>query len=206
MKKIKNLMSKLFSDLPMSCFTGVALLFLLGAVAGSMAAASLESSDETLEQFLSGSLSLSKSDYYIGLRFWQAVVNAYKYQLAAFVLGLSILGIALVPLLSAARGFFLSLAVTAMVRTLGSRGVLLALGIWGVQSLLSLPIFLIFCSQAFISSLRLFHSARGNYHGKVFQPPYFFRTIVCSAVLLLCAVFETFVTPSLTSLISGYIW
>ena len=207
MKKLLVLVGKSLKELPFSYVTGMSFLFLLGAVAGCVAAANMGSAaDDVLQQYLDGCMSLSKADYFLGIRFWNALLNAYKYQLAALLCGFSLLGIVLVPVITAARGFFLSFSVTAMVRTLGNHGILFALGLWGVQSLISVPVLFIISAQSFIFSVRLFHAAAGNLHGKVFQRSIWIRTMICAVLLFLCALFETFVTPAVVSLISGYIW
>ena len=57
-----------------------------------------------------------------------------RYPLLAFLFGLSAAGVALIPLLCAAQGFFLSFSVCCFAAALGRDGVLLALAALGLRS------------------------------------------------------------------------
>ena len=58
-----------------------------------------------------------------------------RYPLLAFLFGLSAAGVALIPLLCAAQGFFLSFSVCCFAAALGRDGVLLALAALGLRCL-----------------------------------------------------------------------
>ena len=62
-----------------------------------------------------------------------------RYPLLAFLFGLSAAGVALIPLLCAAQGFFLSFSVCCFAAALGRDGVLLALAALGLRCLFVLP-------------------------------------------------------------------
>ena len=62
-----------------------------------------------------------------------------RYPLLACLFGLSAAGVALIPLLCAAQGFFLSFSVCCFAAALGRDGVLLALAALGLRCLFVLP-------------------------------------------------------------------
>jgi hypothetical protein len=73
MKKLLNKISLLFDELPLSCIAGMSLFFLIGAVIGCLSSVNI-CNNESVSEFFNESISLSKTDYYVGLRFVQAVI------------------------------------------------------------------------------------------------------------------------------------
>ena len=115
----------------------------------------------------------------------------------------------LIPALLAARGFFLSFAVTVFVRLFGYNGLLFSAGVFGVQCLVSLPFLLLISAQAFLSAVSLMSISFGNGRVKaypVFSAGYFFRFGACALVLVVCALFEAFVSPLIAKGLAGLIW
>ena len=68
-----------------------------------------------------------------------AVVIYFRYPLLAFLLGFASIGVALLPLLTAAFGLFLSFSVCCFTATFGGAGVLLALAVFGLRCLTTAP-------------------------------------------------------------------
>lgn len=68
-----------------------------------------------------------------------AVVIYFRYPLLAFLLGFASIGVALLPLLTAAFGLFLSFSVCCFTATFGGEGVLLALAVFGLRCLTTAP-------------------------------------------------------------------
>lgn len=200
-----------FQDLQdASAFPWVILMsafFLCGAVAGCIAAASINDvSGSTLTSYVNGYLSFVGNGAPKGSIAGYAFYNAYKYHAAVFLCGFSALGVLFIPLIAAARGFFLSFAVTSFVRLYGYNGLLFSAGVFGVQCLVSLPFLLSVSAQAFLASAVLMgvSAGVGKARGRpVFANGYFLRFGVCALALLLCALFETFVSPLIAASLAG---
>ncbi|MDR1157502.1 MAG: stage II sporulation protein M [Oscillospiraceae bacterium] len=175
-------------------------LFLCGAVAGCLVTFRAdESSAEAMRGFLRGLLLEAEGP--AGALLGRALYNALKYHVAVFLLGFTMLGVGLIPLVTAVRGFFLSFAVAAFVRAFGSGGLWLAAGAFGAQALLTLPCLFLVSLRGIAASAALLTAAAGPTR----RPPApghfgaacFLPFALCSVVLCLSALFETFLTPLL---------
>lgn len=131
-----------------------------------------------------------------------ALILYFRYPLLALLLGSSTLGIILLPLASSAFGFSLSFAVNCFAAAFGSSGVLLALAIFGVRCLISLPCFFLmavpaWANAAALTSFGRCHRAAPVLHGRVLWR----RTAFCAAALLVGTGFEWFCSPWLLRLV-----
>ncbi|MDR0381083.1 MAG: stage II sporulation protein M [Oscillospiraceae bacterium] len=183
-------------------------LFLCGAVAGCLVAFRAdEAAAETMREFLRGPL-LAQDEPGTGILLGRALYNAFKYHVAVFLLGFTMLGVGLIPLVAAVRGFFLSFAVAAFVQAFGPGGLWLAAGAFGAQALLTLPCLFLVSLRGIAASAALLSAATGPSR----RPPApgrfgaacFLPFALCSVVLCLSALFETFLTPHLLRFIAGY--
>lgn len=183
----------------------LAALFLFGAVAGCFTASSVDGSAGSalmsyLQEFFSMMAHRPEAVSLLG----RALIGAFKYHLLVFLLGLTLPGVALIPATMVARGFFLSFAVTAFVRVQGVQGLWLAVGAFGVQTLLTLPCLFALAQSGFQASLSLLGSVLSKKPvGKMVSSGYFSRFVVLSVVLVLSALFEALVTPALLSFLAG---
>ena len=126
----KWMQRKLFMGGRVSFFLGLGLLtvcFLIGMLGGRVSAEkNSESALSELHRYLTGYYALDVGEERgIGI-FLNALFIYFRYPLLAFFMGLTILGTLLLPLLSAAFGFFLSYAACCFARVFGGSGVLLA--------------------------------------------------------------------------------
>ena len=87
--------------------------------------------------------------------FFPALMRAGCFLIAALLLATSFLGFALIPALSALRGFLLGCGVAAAFQTQGLRGLLLAFFSFGIPALFGLPAFLLASSDSAECSRRL---------------------------------------------------
>ena len=130
--------------------------------------------------------------------------NMFKYHLLAMFFGFSVLGIICLPVLSALRGFFLCFSISAMIRLFGSNGIALALSVFGIGTLLTIPCYFILAVQAFSASLNLFKAVRATGGGRVPPVPYgrgyFLLWGVCFLILAVAFLAGVFITPYLTDL------
>ncbi|MDR3206922.1 MAG: stage II sporulation protein M [Oscillospiraceae bacterium] len=206
MNKPKTAPTALFGSASAARWAGPVILaafFLCGAVAGCLTAARAAApADDALYAGLRDYLSLLTRPE-TGRLLGHAFLGAFAYHLAVFFLGLTLFGVAFIPLTLAARGFFLSFAVTAFARVFGSSGLLLALGAFGGPTLLTLPCLLALGQAGLSSSWALLGAARGLSPKPAFTAAYVFRFVLFAAVLALAALFETFVAPPLVSWLAG---
>ena len=175
-----------------------AILFLLGSVAGTVFAGSLSQHHGT-DSFFSAFLRL-KTNEPVRVDLLTAIFDACKYPLAVLFLGTSVLGVALIPALSAVRGFLLSFSVAAVVRLYGTHGIMVALSMFGTSALITIPCFIFLSIEAFCASQRLLQTARGT-AARSSPATYPTRKLtqlaLCFALLLLSAVLDTSLTTYL---------
>ena len=123
-------------------------------------------------------------------------VNPFAASLLAFLFGLSAAGVALIPLLCAAQGFFLSFSVCCFAAALGRDGVLLALAALGLRCLFVLPCTLCLADAGFAQACRAMPRLRPR------RPELNWRMLLfCVFVLLTGTVVECAIVPKFFALI-----
>ena len=181
--------------------------FICGCIVGTLSAG-LVADGSNLEEFISGYIRLAGEGIAIRPEFLSSLFNAFKYHLAVLFFSFSVLGVFLVPALSAVRGFFLTFSISALIRLFGSGGIVLALALFGLDALITIPCFFILSVQSFSASLRLFQLVR-NPGTRLGNHPYdrlfFIRCGVCFALLSGSALIETFLTSYLVSFAASHL-
>ena len=116
----------------------LALFFLAGVLLGQVLAGRVPAeTGEELRRYLESYLRLGAEPSPRTAA--SAVVIYFRYPLLAFLLGFASIGVALLPLLTAAFGLFLSFSVCCFTATFGGEGVLLALAVFGLRCLTTAP-------------------------------------------------------------------
>ena len=116
----------------------LALFFLAGVLLGQVLAGRVPAeTGEELRRYLESYLRLGAEPSPRTAA--SAVVIYFRYPLLAFLLGFASIGVALLPLLTAAFGLFLSFSVFCFTATFGGEGVLLALAVFGLRCLTTAP-------------------------------------------------------------------
>ena len=116
----------------------LALFFLAGVLLGQVLAGRVPAeTGEELRRYLESYLRLGAEPSPRTAA--SAVVIYFRYPLLAFLLGFASIGVALLPLLTAAFGLFLSFSVCCFTATFGGAGVLLALAVFGLRCLTTAP-------------------------------------------------------------------
>jgi stage II sporulation protein M len=136
------------------------------------------------------------------------VADNFKYHLAALFLGFSVLGVFCIPALSAVRGFFLSFSVSAIIRLMGSKGILLTLSIFGINTLITIPCFFVLSVSGFSASLyllRLVFSKNTKNTASPFNSRFFMNCGICLIVLMVSTLIDTYLTPYLISYAASHI-
>lgn len=200
----------IITDDKTSCLPGLILcgaLFLCGCVAGTFSSAYVREGS-ALTQFFSEYLSLEQDGSFIDPSFFSVLIDTIKYPIAVFAFGFSMLGVIGIPVLAGARGYVLAFSVSLMVRLYGGDGVLLALSLFAVNTLITIPCFLILSAQAFRESCLLTYSVvkQGNRAGaNLYRAKYFVCCLVCFGILIAAALFDTYLTVHMVKYAVSYI-
>ena len=166
----------------------LAAFFLGGVVLGQVLAGRVpDETGQELSRYLESYLSLEDGGLTPG-DLWAGVLLYGRYPLLAFLLGFASIGVVLLPLTTAAFGFFLSFSVSCFTASFGREGVLLALGVFGLRCAVTLPCYFLLAVPALgtagtLASLSL---GRGRRAASVsYGREYWRRLAVCAGVLAL---------------------
>jgi len=179
----------------------LALFFSAGVILGQVLSGHVpEETSEELSRYLTAYVSVGKETEMTLRTFLSAVMIYFHYPLLVLLLGFASVGIVLIPLLSLAYGFFLSFSVCCFTPAFGQNGVLLALSVFGLRCLVTLPCFFLLAVPSFQNavSLALFSFGRGNQVRPVHCGTHWWLRLGVVLLLLLAGVVtELFVTPYL---------
>ncbi|MDR0862924.1 MAG: stage II sporulation protein M [Oscillospiraceae bacterium] len=173
---------------------GVALcsaLFLGGCAAGIIGAGLIPSGGAISAQL--GELFVNSA---VSRSYLMSLWSVSRYVLAALLLGLTLPGVALVPLLAGVRGFFLCYSVSAIVRAMGTAGIAPALALFAPTAVITIPCFFAASVWAFDMSHELLllaahRSARSARRG------FLTMLLFIASALCVAALCETFLMPLL---------
>lgn len=187
----------------------LALCFLIGVVLGHVLSRDAAAgADSELYRYLEDFFQVSEQTS-SAATLLSALLLYFRYPVLAFLLGFASIGLVGLPLLSAAFGFFLSFSVCCFASAFGADGVLLALCVFGLRCVLTLPCYFLLAVPAFRNALSLAMLSFGD--GKRVAPvhygsAYFLRFAVCAALLLAGVFAELYLTPQLLRLVCGRIF
>ncbi len=191
------------SSLPRLLF--LALLFFGGVILGQVLAGRVpDSTGAELERYLSGFVQLERDVQSTARTALSALVIYLRYPVLAFLLGFASLGVVLLPCLTVAYGFFLSFSVCCFTATFGPDGVLLALAVFGLRCLVTLPCYFLLAVPALGTSagLAAVSFGRGQRCAPViYGRSYWLRAAVAFGILLLGVCLELFLSPLFLQLV-----
>lgn len=187
----------------------LAACFLVGLFLGQVLSAhvSAETARE-LTEYLNGYFSLSTPPEPTGRTVLSALAVYFRYPLLAFLLGFASVGAALLPVVTGAYGFFLSFSVCCLTAAFGPGGVLLALAVFGLRCLITLPCYFAVAVPALEKSVALVALSLekgGRPSPPVYDKAWWLRFAVVSAVLSAGVLTELLVTPWLLNWVLGMI-
>ena len=166
----------------------LAAFFLSGVVLGQALVGRVP--DETgreLNRYLESYLTLEDGSLAPG-NLWAGLLLYGRYPLLAFLLGFASIGVVLLPLVTAAFGFFLSFSVSCFTAAFGREGVLLALAVFGLRCAVTLPCYFLLAVPALGTSgaLASLSLGRGRRAASVIYGRECWRRLaVCAGVLVL---------------------
>lgn len=205
LKNKENTSSDMFS-------IGIIVLFMMllcGVIAGCITASYISpESGSSLSKYMSDYISNAGSivDYKTGVL--HEVLALVKYPIIVFCLGYTVFGALGIPAAVGIKGFLLSFSVASVFRLYGYKGLAMALAIYGVQSMISLPCLVVISAVALESSLRLLRLVKntGMKSGvSIAHKRSFIVFAVCVLIMAATAVVEAFCTPVFVGWASGVI-
>lgn len=142
---------------PLSRLLLLSLFFLGGVFLGQVLSGRVpEGTGDELGRYLTDYLRLDGAPAVPEARtVLSTAVIYFRYPLAAFLLGFTSLGVLLLPCATVAYGFFLSFSICCFTASFGSEGVLLALAVFGLRCLVTLPCYLLLAVPAWGASATL---------------------------------------------------
>ena len=178
----------------------ICFMLMVGMVAGSLAASRVDTqTGSEIYSLLSAYKHGLQSGIAAEVSLWQALLNAWLFPLLAFLSGFTLLGVVLLPLLLAARGFMISFVFTSFISAFGPGGIWLALGEMGFQCLLSVPCLLLLSVYSGHSALRLLGLSTGRVlpGGGRMDKRIFLRLGICALALTACTLLDYTLSPPL---------
>lgn len=177
----------------------LAIFFLGGVVLGQVLSGRVpDATGDELTRYLTDYIALDESPALTAKTALSAVVIYFRYPLLAFLLGFASVGVVLLPVVTAAYGFFLSFSVCCFTATFGGEGVLLALAVFGIRCLVTLPCFFLLAvpSLGTSAALAALSFGRGRRNLPVsYGRTYWFRLVISVAALLAGVCVELFLSP-----------
>lgn len=189
-------------EFPRGILLFLALAFVLGGFAGCLFAGSVSGTGTLavsghIEEFMAGIRVDNLSPPGLLAASWSVL----RWPVLMILLSMTSAGLIGIPLLFFARGFLFAFCVASFVLVLGSGGVLFALLLLGVESLLTI-------SALFVLGIHSLTMAswsgeerkkRGGLQSFWQEPALALRHAICLAVFLFCIFWEMFLGPLLLS-------
>lgn len=183
----------------------LALLFSAGVILGQVFAGRVPAgTDRELERYLKDFFSISQGRTLSGRECLSALLIYFRYPVLAFLMGFASVGILLLPVLTVAYGFFLSFSVCCFTASFGGEGVLLALSVFGLRCLVTLPCYFVLAVPSFQNAAALAAMSFGR--GKRVLPvrygsAWWLRLCIVAMILLAGTLADLFLGPGLLNLV-----
>ncbi|SBW03680.1 conserved membrane hypothetical protein [uncultured Eubacteriales bacterium] len=190
-----------------SALAVTAAFFFLGGIAGCLLAASVGGSgSDSLASYIEGFWVVARSESVTRPDLLPLIWEVLRWPLFTVIFSFTALGLIGIPVLFSIRGFLLSFAIASFSRIFGGTGALMALVVFGVSGLFSIPALFALGVHGFAAARGLAGRALGE--GKRFSPfgrAYFLRCGVCAGAFCVCIVLEYLVVPVLVAGMAGLI-
>lgn len=186
----------------------LSISFLIGTLAGCLLAGRVAQTEgSTLAVYVEGYLSAARSGGIAVPNLLLVLWETLRWPVLTILLAFTALGMLGIPILFAVRGFLLSFAVASFVRVLGGAGAILAVTLFGLTGLLSIPVLFVLGVQGFTACRVLASRLVGVGERRRISAPYgrayFLRCALCGIVLFVCVCLEQTVLPSLLLMMAG---
>ena len=168
----------------------LALFFFAGIILGQVFSGHVpDAAGAELTRYLTDYLKVEEAER-ASVTALAAAVLYFRYPLAAFLMGFASIGVLLLPLATAAFGFFLSFSVCCFTAAFGADGVLLALAVFGIRCAVTLPCYFLLAVPSLERSAALASLSLGRGRAPVtYGRAWWGRLAVTAGVLLagMCA-------------------
>lgn len=185
----------------LSKLISLALFFLGGVLVGQVLSDRIPPAvGDELERYLQDYFRLTHGESRNSAVFFSTLLVYFRYPLLSFLLGFASLGIFLLPCVTAAYGFFLSYSVCCFTASFGTDGVILALSVFGLRCLATLPCYFLLAVPAWEMSAQLAALSLGKGRRAavgLYRKQDWIRCGICLVVLLAGACLEWILSPSL---------
>ncbi len=176
----------------------LALAFLMGIAAGCLY--SLQGGD-TADAAVREYLSVFAGNAIHAPSVGRVLADTVLYPAVCFVLGFTIPGVLLIPLMVAFRGFLVSYTIASCVRVFGSLdGILFSLSLLGIPLLICLPCLFLIGTHSLLDSRTLLGAAVRKTRADVFRKNHFTRFAATLCVTAIAAAAEWLLCPLLAGL------
>lgn len=199
-----------FSDLPWAAWLPtllpLAISFFLGTVVGCLWAGGVaEAESGTLTAYIEGYLTAARSGALTVPSLFSLLWETFRWPLLTWILAFTAIGVIGIPVLFALRGFFLAFAVASFVRVLGGAGGVLAVLLFGITGLLTIPVLFVLGTQGLTACCALGARLLGEKRrgGTPYGRAYFLRSGICFFVLFVSVCVEQTVLPALLTAVVG---
>jgi hypothetical protein len=175
----------------------LALFFMAGGLLGCLTAARVGGgANDSLALYIRGYLAAGVAGEVSTPSIFSLIWDSFRYALIAALFGFTSLGVILMPLLMAVRGFFLAFAAASFVHMCGGGGLLLAMGVFGFSCLLTVPCLFVLAVQGYLAARVLAGMATdGRY--PMYDNRAALRFLICFLVLSCNVLFSRFAAPPL---------
>lgn len=183
----------------------LALFFLGGVILGQVLSTRVpDATGDELTRYLTDYITLDETPALTAKTALSALIIYFRYPLLAFLLGFASVGLLLLPLVTVTYGFFLSFSVCCFTAAFGGEGVLLALAVFGVRCLVTLPCYFLLAISSLGTSTALAAVSFGRGRHTlpvVYGRTYWLRLAISMLVLLFGVCVELFLSPLFLRLI-----
>jgi len=187
----------------------VILMFILGISLGAMTVNNIdEVSKSDARTYIEGFLELtSRNELQPAYILKQSIKFNLYFSLVLFFSGLVYLGIVLIPVLIAFRGFCIGFSIAFLTENFGSNGFFLSIGSVLPQNIIYVPVIIIMGVTGLNYSLWTFRNKYFKKYGAIpnLFATYAFSTLILFILLISGCIVEAYMTSLIVRLITPYI-
>lgn len=186
----------------------ILFFFILGISFGAITVKNIDIDTKSeVKAYIDGFISITKTE---SVHSTAILRQSIKFNLASsavlFIAGLTYAGIVLVPMLATFRGFCIGFTVAFLTDSLGKGGFLLALASVLPQSILYIPILIIFCACSISLSITVLRNKLNRKRSELSSYIWSFALSALFLFLIMLggSIIEAYFTPFLVKLVAPY--